>query len=70
MSLSIKNIYEKVRSGQKNKQIQLQSTDREGAYERYRKIELMTMWAQAAQNLYNESLGWEVLESCPVFKTQ
>ena len=63
-------ICEKVRSGQKNKQIQLQSTDREGAYERYRKIELMTMRAQAAQNLYNESLGWEVLESCPVFKTK
>ena len=29
----------------------------------------MTMGLQATQNLYNESLGWEVLESCPVFKT-
>ena len=29
----------------------------------------MTMGHQATQNLYNESLGWEVLESCPVFKT-
>ena len=25
--------------------------------------------ANTAQNLYNESLGWEVLETCPVFKT-
>ena len=28
----------------------------------------MTMGAQAAQNLYNGSLGCEVLESCPLFK--
>ena len=28
----------------------------------------MTMGAQAAQNLYIESLGYEGLESCPVFK--
>jgi len=39
-------------------------------YEQYRKIMLMTMGVQAAQKLYNESLGCEVLESCPVFKTQ
>jgi len=30
----------------------------------------MTVGAQAAQNLYVESLGCEVLESCPVFKTK
>ena len=30
----------------------------------------MTMGVQATQNLYNESLGCEVLESCPEFKTQ
>jgi len=28
------------------------------------------MGAQAAQNLYVESLGYEVLESYPVFKTK
>ena len=31
---------------------------------------IMTMAVQAAQNLYNESLGCDVLESCPVFKTK
>ena len=39
-------------------------------YEQYRKIKLMTMAVLAAQNLYNESLGCDVLESCPVFKIQ
>jgi len=28
------------------------------------------MGAQAAQNIYIESLGVEVLETCPVFKTK
>jgi len=39
-------------------------------YEQYWKIKLMTMGLEAAQKLYNESLGCEVLESCPVFKIQ
>ena len=30
----------------------------------------MTMGVQATQKLYNESLGCEVLESCPEFKTK
>ena len=30
----------------------------------------MTMGAQAAQNLCNESLGCEVPEFCPLFKTK
>jgi len=30
----------------------------------------MTIGAQAAQNSYFESLGCEVLESCPVFNTK
>ena len=37
-------------------------------YEQYWKIKLMTMGLEASQNLYNVSLGCEVLESCPVFK--
>ena len=45
-------------------------TSNQEIYEQYRKIKFMTMRVQAAQNLYNESLGWEVLESWPVFKTQ
>jgi len=30
----------------------------------------MTMGAQAAQNLYVESLGCAFLDCCPVFKTK
>ena len=30
----------------------------------------MTMGVQAAQNLYNESLGCQVLECCPIFKSE
>jgi len=45
-------------------------TSNQEIYEQYRKIKLVTMGVQAAQNIYNESLGCKVLESCPAFKTQ
>ena len=66
MSLSIKKYikqFEVIR--RKNKY-----NSNQEIYKQYRKIKLMTMEVQAAQNLFNESLGCEVLESFRVFKTQ
>jgi len=56
----------KVRSDQRTNKY----TSNQEIYEQYRKIELVTMGVQVAQNLYHVSLGCEILKSCPVFESQ
>jgi len=45
-------------------------TSNQEIYEQYRKIKLVTIGVQDAQNLCNVSLGCKVLESCREIKTQ